>query len=571
MNCPSPPRLPIAFTIPGDDRGLIHAKADMRAYARGVIQPHMFVYIQTPRGNVICQVRRVSDAGMVPQAEIIKEVRRLESAYTQALTTNIPDGIHPDPVLLEQTFKVLHLDPIGIINGKLDEYVGGVGYMQCVYRATSSEISQLYPEPKGGLRVGYVADGCHATEVAFSLAKPDLARHGVIYGKNGVGKTNALKLIALLNVTGPEPVPVIIFGHPDIGMDNPNDEGTKGLIGLNHPQIVHFGYEKLLRVHTSEIALDQVYQSYEWTQAQRYLIREVYDMDPATYVTTLASYDEHEDPLKLIFTSERSGSKRFPKVSRHGYATVRTVNVVKRRFRELARIVDDTASPLLPQIVQAVLDGKTILINTFDVEAEQQAILVKLILHRLQDVGIRSYGRTKALRLTVMIDEAQAFIEHVGEELTRFLKGCRKNGISLFLSTQSPSNQSLPPEVKNEIHNIIAFSLNPDAIPALAGMSPDLANLKEVITHRAIGQYMGVAAVVTRSQRLSVIVKFPRFEDELEKYLGSRAPDPEEPMTLIPEPDPQTVVSSPSGTKPDPPPPQLPLFSDLVDDAEEVS
>jgi len=113
----------------------------------------------------------------------------------------------------------------------------------------------------------------------------------------------------------------------------------------------------------------------------------------------------------------------------------------------------------------------------------------------------------------VLMDEAQVFEQHIGAALSSFLKESRKMGVSIFFLTQNPTSHSLSSEIKGEIHNVIAFHLSPANIRELTTMTPDIAEMEDVIRRRPIGGYMGVAVALVGSQHFPAVIKTPRFED----------------------------------------------------------
>ena len=128
-----------------------------------------------------------------------------------------------------------------------------------MYRAQSQDIAKLYPS-QDGLTIGKIASGYKVSEVEFQLGiDAALCRHLAVFGKNGTGKTNFLKELIAANLEGGKPVPALVFGHPDIGQDNPNDQGTKGVLALGDDRIVAFGYAKVLKLSPEELSLSDIF------------------------------------------------------------------------------------------------------------------------------------------------------------------------------------------------------------------------------------------------------------------------------------------------------------------------
>jgi hypothetical protein len=236
---------PIAVTLGTDDDGCILARADNEAVKVGAVQLLDFVRIGRTMGRIV----KIIDDHDFPRdneiARIAKECLR-------------PDR-KPDPSVEEMVYKKLVIEPMGsaLENGELVEYTGGIGFFQKVFRATDQDIATLYPlSDAQGLNVGKIASGYKVSNVDFRLGVSALTRHMAVFGKNGTGKTNFLKELITSNLELPEPLPMLVFGHPDIGSDNPNDKGTVGLGRLENSRVVMLGYKEALKLSPDEIALD---------------------------------------------------------------------------------------------------------------------------------------------------------------------------------------------------------------------------------------------------------------------------------------------------------------------------
>ena len=490
------------------DRNSVRAVVDPIAHNQGYVQAFEFVYTPVRQGHLVFRIKSIEDGDTLAKSKKITEITRLQDA--------VKSGQHSvvDPNVMDQTYKILVLDPIGIItkNG-LDAYNGGVGTFQPVYKTVDKHIQTLY-EASEGLQIGWIAEGTEKTSVPFYFTKEDSSRHTLIVGKNGTGKTNLLKTLIWLNAQAEEPMSMLVFGHRDLGEDNPNDEETKGLINLNHPNIFHFGYRSELKVAPGEVNRQEVLQAFDWTPTQRHVINHMYDRDPTQALAQLASYEVDIDPYNIVKKTFKVGRGGAASVRHQGFARADSISVIVRNLRELSAIVDTKTAPLLPELVKVAMRKKIALIDTSKLNPEQTILMLKLMLQRMKVVGLTSIGHKRAaMRLCVIIDEAQIYMKLLGEHAVDFAKECRKAGISLILGTQNVSVKAVPPELKGEIHNIISLQLSPANANDLQDIMPEFADLNDVITRRPIGRNKGQICAVTNSYPFAVVGKCERFED----------------------------------------------------------
>ena len=491
------------------DKNVIRAMVDPDAINNGYVQAFQFVYTPVKQGHLVFRIKSIEDGDTLPKTKKISEINRMQSDIKAGQNVSV------DPTILEQTYKVLVLDPIGIIgkNGALDAYNGGVGTFQPVYETVDAHIKALY-QAKEGLQVGWVAEGTEKTTVPFYFTREDSSKHTLIVGKNGTGKTNLLKTMIWLNAQSDEPMSMLVFGHRDLGEDNPNDEETKGLINLNHENIFHFGYRNDLKVAPGEVNRQEVLQAFEWTPTQRHVINHMYDRDPHNALMQLANYEVDVDPYNIVKKSYKVGRGSAASVRHQGFARADSIGVIVRNLRELYRIVDEKTDPLLPELVKIALRKKIALVDTSKLNPEQTVLMLKLMLQRMKTVGLTSIGHKRApMRLCVIIDEAQIYMKLLGEHAVDFAKECRKAGISLILGTQNVSIKAVPAELKGEIHNIISLQLSPANANDLQAIMPEFADLTDVITRRPIGTNKGQICAVTNSYPFAVVGKCDRFED----------------------------------------------------------
>jgi len=496
-------------------RNMVKAMVDPEAHNNGWIQPFQFVYSKIRQGHLVFRIKSIEDGDTLPKAKKITEITRMQEEIRVANATNTPHVPTVTATILDQTYKVLILDPIGIVgmNGQLDAYNGGVGSFEPIFKATTKHIKTLY-KAKEGLQIGWVAEGTEKTTIPFFFTREDSSRHTLIVGKNGTGKTNLLKTMIFLNAQSEDPMSMLVFGHRDLGEDNPNDEETRGLINLNHPNIFHFGYREDLKVAPGEVNKSEVLQAFDWTPTQRHVINYMYQRDPNKALMHLANYEVDVDPYNIVKKTYSQGSGNAKRVRHQGFAGAPSIGVIVRNLQELYKIVDEKTDPLLPELVKVALRKKIALVDTSKLNPEQTILMLKLMLQRMKVVGLTSIGHNRApLRLCVIIDEAQIYMKLLGEHAVDFAKECRKAGISLILGTQNVSLKAVPPELKGEIHNIISLQLSPANANDLQDIMPEFSDLTDVITRRPIGKNKGQICAVTNSYPFAVVGKCDRFED----------------------------------------------------------
>ncbi|RKZ28008.1 hypothetical protein DRQ36_11050, partial [bacterium] len=381
------------------------------------------------------------------------------------------------------------------------------------------DIAALYPSIHDGVVIGSVASGCHATNVPFALP---LKRHIALFGKNGTGKTNLLKELVAANLEREKPIPMLVFGHPDLGLDNPNDGGTKGLLALADERVVAYGYDKRLELSPEELTLTDIADQFELSTAMRDLWRYVINRKPKRYIEILAGYDLNSDILKL--RRRKIKDPKDPKKSiTKGIAGDATIDAVSRQARILARYVDSSAPPLIGRLLTDMTLGKTVLVNTFDMSDYYQGLFVRMILERLQKLGKRAAHQKRERRFCVIIDEAQHFIRTTGDRVAHFIQECRKFGVTLFLATQSPSY--LPPGVFGQVHTVFSFHLNRPDMRILAEQAPLLADCRSIILRPPLKKTLGLGIVQAYGYPYPAVVKIPRFERRLSQKSGGDRDD----------------------------------------------
>jgi len=485
---------PIALTIGKDDEGRIIARAD-KAASFEILD---FVRI----GNVIGRIVKIEDSHDFPRDSEISLIAK------RCLEEEKLPGEEVEGML----YKRLVIEPLGVAlpSGELSEYQGGIGFFQQVFLARDSDIAKLYPQ-KDGIPIGRIASGWKVSGVGFRLGETALSRHMAIFGKNGTGKTNLIKEIIAANLERENPVPILAFGHPDLGLDNPSDRGTRGLLSLKDERIVPVGYKERIKLSPEELELDDIFEQFEVSAAMRDLWSHMKAREPRRFVEILADYDVNEDPLGLrrkTVKDRATGETRTV-----GIAHPATLDAVSRQARILARYVDSDAPPLVSRIIANLRRGSTVLVNTFNMSEYYQGLFVKLVLGRLKRAGKSAMHRKVAQRILVVIDEAQHFVGVAGEDVAGFIRECRKFGVTLLLSTQSP--RSLPESVLGQIYSVISFHLNRPDLRALVESAPMLEDLRYMVAYPPLKETLGLAIVQAVGYPYPAVVKVPRFERRL--------------------------------------------------------
>ncbi|MCK4351799.1 ATP-binding protein [candidate division WOR-3 bacterium] len=493
---------PIALTI-GTDGEHIFARGDKFAEKSSEIQILDFVKVKNTIGRIV----RLHDAHDF----------NTENAVSRIAKNCLKNGTKPEPRIQEMVYKKLEIEPLGTVypSGELTEYEGGIGYFEPVYHAKEEEIAKLYPSPNPGLTIGHIASGYKVTNVPFKLGLDTaLSRHLVVFGKNGTGKTNFLKEIISANLELEIPVPMLVFGHPDLGIDNPNDKGTKGLSSLNSDKITLFGYDKRILISSEEISLSDIFDQFETSTSMRDLWAYMKAREPRKFIQILARYDLNADPYRLRRKTIPDPQKKKKTITM-GIASMPTIDAVSKQARILANYVDADAPPLIGQILLELKRGKTVLVNTFNMSEYYQGLFVKLLLSRLQRSGKHALHRNVGQRYFVVIDEAQHFIKTTGEKIAEFVMECRKFGVTLLLSTQSPA--SVPSSVYGQIYSTVAFHLNRPDLKVLVENAPLLEDCKTIILRPPLRRTLGLAIVQALGYPYPAVIKVPKFERRFEK------------------------------------------------------
>ena len=503
---------PIAITIGTDDDDRILARADNEAVQIGAIQPLDFVRLPvrttlgrggTDRGAVLGRIVALQDAhDFSREAEIVKTARECLVGRTS-----------PDGKTWEMIYKRLVIEPLGCVleDGQLSEYTGGIGYFQPVFRAGSRDVEMLYPDIPG-IAIGKVASGYKTSGVAFKLGVHDtLTRHMAVFGKTGTGKTNFLKELVAANLQLEDPIAMLLFGHPDLACDNPNDQGTRGLLSLDDDRIVPVGLGAPLKLSTEELMLEDIFHQFDCSIAQKDLWRHVHALDPREYIKILATYDTTEDPLGLKRQTVKNKTTKQTETA--GIAGIRTIDAVCRQARILHRNVDAAAPKVISEILGHLKRRRVVLVNTSTMSDYYQGMFVKLLLKRLQRAGKRAMHKGIPQRFFVVIDEAQYFLQVAGEEIADFCRECRKFGITLCLLTQSP--KAIPESVYGQIYSTIAFHLNRSDIKALLDAAPMLAECKGMIVRPPLRTTLGLGIVQAVGYPYPAVIRIPRFERRL--------------------------------------------------------
>jgi len=487
----------IAITI-GQDNGNIIARADNDAEKSGLIQYMDFVKI----GNMVGRIIQITDSHDFPTDN--------EIAIRAKQYLNQHSG--PGRDVYSMLYKRLTIEPMGEVfpDGDIAEYMGGIGYFEPVFPARDREINGLFP-CHNGLKIGDITSGIKISEVPFYLSSEALSRHFAVFGKNGSGKTNFLKELIAANIERDKPIPMLVFGHPDIGLDNPNDNGTRGIMAVNSPNVTTVGYKTKIMFSPQELSLSDIFDQFEMSTAMRDLWHYVQSKQPRDFVRILARYDLNADPLNLIRKVTRANKTKQSTTT--GISTIPTIDAVCKQARILNNYIDSKATPVVSHILAELKRGKTVLVNTFNMSEYYQGLFVKLLLSRLQ----REVNMHKGIpqRFFVIIDEAQHFIKRAGDSVAEFIMESRKFGVTLLLSTQSP--KSIPESVYGQIYSTLAFHLNKADIKVLVDNAPALGDYKAIIRRPPLKKTLGIGIIQAAGYPYPAVIKVPRFERRVEK------------------------------------------------------
>lgn len=490
---------PIAITI-GQENGSIIARADRDAEKSGLIQYLDFVKIGTMIGRII----QINDFHDFPSdTEIALRAKQYLKRHSGPSNEDI-----------DMLYKRLMIEPMGEVfqNGDLGEYMGGIGYFESVQPAKNDDISKLYP-CQNGLQIGRITSGIKVSDVSFYLTSEALSRHFAVFGKNGSGKTNFLKEMIAANMEQDHSIPMLVFGHPDIGLDNPNDKGTRGIVALNNSKVVTFGYNGKIMLSPEELSLSDIFDQFEMSTAMMDLWQYVQSKEPQNFVRMLAQYDLNADPLKLIRKIIRDPKTKNTTTT--GISTIPTIDAVCKQARILNNYIDSKAAPVVSQILSELKRGKTVLVNTFNMSEYYQGLFVKLLLSRLQRAGKHAMHKGVPQRFFVIIDEAQHFIQRAGESVPEFIRECRKFGVTLLLSTQSP--KSIPESVYGQIYSTLSFHMNKADLKVLVDNAPALEDYTTIIRRPPLKQTLGIGIIQAAGYPYPAVIKVPRFERRFEK------------------------------------------------------
>jgi len=486
----------IAITI-GSNNGHILARADQNIERSGKIQLFDFVRI----GRVVGRIVNIEDGHDFGSD---MEITRIAG---QCLKTKRG----PDDSTVLKLYKKLIIEPLGEImpGGVLSDYTGGIGYFEPVSQGTSFDVSKLYP-CSNGIEIGKIASGWKTTPVQFKLSNGDaLTRHLLVVGKNGSGKTNFLKEFLASNLMQENPLAMLVFGHPDLGADNPNDNGARGISALENEKIALIGYDKIIKLSPQEICLSDIFEQFpDMSTSMRDLWHYMKNREPNKSIEILAHYDLTADSLSLIRKTIKDPKTKQTKTV--GIATIPTIDAVCKQARILNNYVDGNTVPVVSQIIGDLKRGKTVLVNTFNMTDYYQGLFVRLVLNRMLRAGKHAMHKKIAQRFLVVIDEAQHFIKRAGSSIAEFVMECRKFGVTLLLSTQTP--KSIPESVYGQIYSTIAFHLNKADANLLVEAAPALADAKSIIQRPPLKQTLGIAIVQALGYPYPAVIRVPRFE-----------------------------------------------------------
>jgi len=274
------------------------------------------------------------------------------------------------------------------------------------------------------------------------------------------------------------------------------------------------GYDRTIKLSPQEIGIADIFEQFpDMSTSMRDLWYYMRNREPDTFIHTLARYDLTTDQLTLIRKTAKDPKTKQSKTV--GVATVPTIDAVCKQARILSNYVDGTAAPVVSQILGDLKRGKTILVNTFNMTDYYQGLFVRLLLGRLQRAGKHAMHKNISQRFLVMIDEAQHFIKRAGSSIAEFVMECRKFGITLLLSTQSP--KSIPDNVYSQVYSTIAFHLNRTDIQALTEAAPSLADARSIIQRPPLKRTMGIAVVQALGYPYPAVIRVPLFERRFEK------------------------------------------------------
>ena len=140
---------------------------------------------------------------------------------------------------------------------------------------------------------------------------------------------------------------------------------------------------------------------------------------------------------------------------------------------------------------------------------------MRLLLSRLQRAGKHASHKGIPQRFFVIIDEAQHFIKRAGESVAEFIMECRKFGVTLLLSTQSP--KSIPEAVYGQIYSTLSFHMNKADIKVLVDNAPALDDYKAIIRRPPLKKTLGIGIIQAAGYPYPAVIKVPRFERRFDK------------------------------------------------------
>ena len=501
------------------DDSVIIARASKEAEEKGLIEPMMFVEIALSRKNNTGLML----IGRLTAIRACHDFNR-EIEVMHAASALLEDQNKSADEYQKRLFTRLVIEPLGVVDvsDSVSEYRGGVQMFSFVFPASEPFISMLYREQdKEGIPIGRITSGLEPTPTWFRMERyTALRRHMAVFGKSGSGKTTLLKWMVLANREQQNPLPMLLFGHPDLALDNPNHGGSKGLIALNDPDIVATGYDKPLQITSDELSFDDIAGAFEeMTGPQRDFWWYMFQNYQDSCIDTLATYDINDDPLTLRRHQEKDPNDKNLKLT-VGVANARTIDACCRQARQLSRLVSSKGNHVLNTIMSNLKRGNTVLVNTFDLSNFHQGILVNIILNRLVRAGKESMHKKVPMEVLVLIDEAQHFIARAGDAIGEFCREARKFGVTLCFLTQSP--QLIPQTISGQLSSVVAFHLNKTDLKALDEMAPMLADLHSVIAVPPLKHSRGLALVQAEGYPFPAIIKVPHFEEILPTYLKKK-------------------------------------------------
>ncbi len=307
----------------------------------------------------------------------------------------------------------------------------------------------------GELRIGLLRSGDAILDIPVGIGKSDLIRHVGIFATTGMGKSNLMRVLSASIMKDGNNGLLLMDPHGEYLKGADRDEG--GLSDLNaaqdrmvifssNPSTVH----NHLQLSASEVEPRDLYQIYNISEAQKDMCWQARDTWGRGWCSTISQMTAEELISQL-------GENRFNPA---------TVNVVKRRIDHLFSrgiITDNPHNMITPSIMNALLDSKTVLIDTSYLGNKEELLTVSVLARKVLGKMRRLYGDDhdrfkRAPGILITVEEAQRVLGREKNTIfSTIAREGRKFKVGICAISQQP--KLINPEVISQLNTLFVLGL----------------------------------------------------------------------------------------------------------------